>query len=89
MCLLEGILGDKSRCKLKIFQFFSHSSIHADLHELEGSMLPCTVHFCITKHINDIQVGIIIVGLIMYIVICFNNEILDVVTLKGIQIPVV
>ena len=52
-------------------------------------MLPCTVHYCITKHINDIQVGIIIVGLIMYIVICFNNEILDVVTLKGIQIPVV
>ena len=56
-----------------------------DPRELEVSMLPRPVHFCITIHILALQFWTIIVGLVLYIVTCLQEKLLDVVTPQDFQ----
>ena len=57
--------------------------------EFEGSMLPHPVNYCITTHIIELEVWIIIICLIVYRVTYHQDKILDVANFKDVQCPVI
>ena len=89
MCLLEIVLGDCRGWKFESFPCRNGDIIYVSRYKLDGSMVSHPVQYCITIQILELHVWTVIVWLVMHRITCLKDEILDAVSTKYIQCPII